>query len=59
MSQGICKQKMRFLTDSVESDNPIKNLKTLYLKTHDDLSLNYTLKMDQNPILITGISDFV
>ena len=50
---------MRFLTDSVESDNPIKNLKTLYLKTHDDLSLNYSLKMDQNPVLITGIADFV
>ena len=50
---------MRLLTDSVESDNPIKNLKTLYLKTHDDLSLNYYIKLDQNPVLITGISDFV
>lgn len=50
---------MRFLTDSVESDNPIKNLKTLYSKTHDDLSLNCSLKMDQNPVLITGIADFV
>lgn len=58
-SLGVCRNRFQFLSDTVESANPIKNLTSIYLNLQSEHSMNHTYKMENEPVLITGVCDFI
>ena len=58
-SQGICKKKILFQADIIESEMTVKNLKALCIQPQSNIQLNHHYRMNERPQLLTGISDCI
>ncbi|KAL4484324.1 hypothetical protein ABPG72_006435 [Tetrahymena utriculariae] len=58
-NQSICKNRSMFISDSVESENPMKTISSIFLKIQSEQQMNANYKMNTSPKLISGLADCV